>query len=80
MNSLGEFAIKVALLNIVLALLPMSPFAGMSYLLSNIPYLDYLNWFLPISEMSVIFESWLVVLAVYYSILYLLNYTGVIKS
>ena len=66
MNSLGEFAIKVALLNIVLALLPMSPFAGMSYLLSNIPYLDYLNWFLPISEMLVIFESWLVVLAVYY--------------
>ena len=80
MNSLGEFAIKVALLNIVLALLPMSPFAGMSYLLDNIPFLDFLNWFLPISEMSVIFESWLVVVAVYYSILYLLNYTGVIKS
>lgn len=80
MNSLGEFAIKVALLNIVLALLPVSPFAGMSYLLESIPYLNYLNWLLPISEMSVIFESWLLVLAVYYSILYLLNYTGVIKS
>lgn len=80
MKTLGEFGIKVLLLSVVLSLLPSSPFVGFNNLVEGLPYLAYLNWFVPISEMMVVFESWLVVVAVYYGILYLLNYVGVIKS
>lgn len=75
-----EFGLKVLLLTVVVSLLPSSPFVGFSNLVSNIPYLSYLNWFLPISEMIVILESWLLIVSVYYTIIFLLNYVGVIKS
>lgn len=80
MSTFTDIGVKVLVLTIVLALLPSSPFVGFSALVQDIPFLSWLNWFLPISEMLVIFESLLVVIVVYYGILYLLNYVGVLKS
>lgn len=80
MSGLGEFGIKVLLLSVVLSLLPSSPFVGFNSLVASLPYLSYLNWFIPVSEMMVVFEAWLAVVAVYYGFLYLLNYVGVLKS
>lgn len=80
MSGMGEFGIKVLLLSVVISLLPSSPFVGFANLMASIPYLSYLNWFLPISEMTVVFESWLAVVSVYYGFLYLMNYVGVLKS
>ena len=80
MNALGEFGIKVLLLSVVLAMLPASPFVGFANLMASVPFLSYLNWFLPISEMVAVFEAWLAVVAVYYGSLYLMNYVGVLKS
>ena len=80
MNVVNDFSVKLLILSFVLALLPASPFRGFAYLVESIPFLDYLNWFLPIPEMIVILESWLVIVSVYYGILYLLNYVGVLKS
>lgn len=80
MSTFTDIGVKVLVLSIVLALLPSSPFIGFSYLVENIPFLSWLNWFLPISEMLVIFESLLIVIVAYYGILYLLNYVGVLKS
>lgn len=80
LQSVSDFATKVLLISVVLALLPESPFVGFSSLVSNIPFLSWVNWFLPISEMLVLFESLLVAVAIYYGILYLLNYVGVLKS
>lgn len=79
-QTVSEFATKVLLLSLVLSLLPVSPFVGFSSLVGSIPYLSWLNWFLPISEMLVLFESLLAAVVVYYGILYILNYVGVIKS
>lgn len=80
LSKVSDLAIKIVVISLVLSLLPMSPFVGFEYLLDEIPYLNFVNWFLPISEMLVILESWLVVVVVYYGILYLLNYTGLVKS
>lgn len=80
MTNVSEFGVKVLLLTLVVSLLPSSPFNNFSYLVSNLPYLSYLNWFLPISETLVVFEAWLVVVSIYYSILFILNYVGIIKS
>ena len=80
MQNVSDFGVKVILLTIVLSLLPSSPFVGFNSIISGLPFLSYLNWFLPIPEMLVIFESWLVVVAIYYSILFILNYVGILKS
>lgn len=76
----SEFAIKVVILSVVVSLLPASPFVGFSTLINQVPFISYLNWFLPIPEMITIMESWLAVVAVYYTILFGLNYVGILKS
>lgn len=50
----------------VLALLPTSPFTSFLDSMETIPYLGWLNWFLPISEMIVIGEAWLVAIGTFY--------------
>lgn len=80
MSNVSEFGIKVLLLSLVVTILPSSPFNNFASLVSNIPYLSYLNWFLPISEILVVIESWLVIVSAYYGVLFILNYVGVIKS
>lgn len=80
MQLINDFAVKLLILSFVLALLPASPFVGFGTLVQQIPFISWLNWFLPISEMLVLFESLLVVVGVFYGILYLLNYVGVLKS
>lgn len=76
----SDFAVKLLILTAVLSLLPSSPFVGFNYLISQVPYLNYLNWFLPIPEMIVILETWLSVVAIYYGLLFVLNYVGILKS
>lgn len=80
MTKVSDLAIKVLVITFVLSLLPASPFVGFNNLTEQIPFLNFVNWILPISEMLVIIESWLVVVVVYYGILYLINYTGIVKS
>ena len=80
MQNVSDFGVKVLILTIVLTLLPASPLSGFSYLVQNIPFLSFVNWFLPISEMIVILESWLLVVGIYYSIIFLVNYAGIVKQ
>lgn len=76
----SDFGVKILILTAVISLLPSSPFAGFTYLLTQVPYLRYLNWFVPIPEIIVIMESWLAIVAIYYTILFALNYVGILKS
>lgn len=47
--------------------LPGSPFRYFIDLVENVPYLQYLNWFLPIAEMITVLEAWVTVVALYYA-------------
>ena len=76
----SDFGVKVLLLFIVISLLPSSPFTGFTYLISQLPFLGYLNWFIPIPEIIVIMEAWLAIVAIYYGILFALNYVGILKQ
>lgn len=80
MSTFSDLAVKIGLLAFVLAILPASPFVGFQSLVASIPFISWLNWFLPISEMLVIFESLLSAVVVYYAALYVLNYVGILKS
>lgn len=80
MNVVNDLALKVILLSVVLALLPQSPFNMFNSLMADIPYLGFLNWFIPINEILVITESVLAVITIYYTFLYLANFVGIFKQ
>lgn len=50
----------------VCALLPTSPFVSYIDALERLPYLAYLNWFIPVSSFIVIGEAWLVSVGLFY--------------
>lgn len=77
---ISEFGVKVIILSTVLSLLPTSPFVGFNNLIAQIPYLNYLNWFIPIPEIIVVMETWLSIVTVYYTLLFIMNYVGILKS
>lgn len=53
------------------SVLPTSPFAEFIDEFKNIPYLGYLNWFVPIKGILVVLTAWLAAVAMFqlYSIL-----------
>ena len=50
----------------VLKLLPTSPFTEFINACSDIPYLGWLNWFIPVGQMIAIGEAWLVAIGLFY--------------
>lgn len=57
-----------------LALLPSSPFTAFTSAISSIPYLDILNWFIPVSEMIAVGEAWLVAITAFYVVSLILSW------
>lgn len=46
--------------------LPTSPFKDFLAAFADIPYLGWLNWFVPFRAMSKIFAAWLAVITLFY--------------
>lgn len=53
-------------LNLVLSVLPRSPFVKYIAAMEEIPFLQYLNWFIPIGTFILIGEAWLVAIGIFY--------------
>lgn len=51
----------------VLSLFPLSPFQPVIQELGSLPYLGYINWFVPIGDFIKIGTVWLTAIAVYYA-------------
>lgn len=54
-------------LQAVLSLFPLSPFREVIEELGSLPYLGYINWFVPIGDFVAIGTVWLAAIAVYYA-------------
>ena len=67
-----------ALGDVVLQLLPLSPFQPYIQQLAGLPYLGYLNWFFPIGDAITITAAWLTVIGTWYSWQVLLRWLKVI--
>ena len=80
MEQLYSLGLKFLILSLVLAMLPQSPFQAFTQYFAQIPFLGFINFFLPIGEMLAVLEVWLIAVAVIYSILYILNHVGALKS
>lgn len=50
----------------VLKLLPTSPFTSFIEACGNLPYLGWLNWFIPVGQMIAIGEAWLIAIGLFY--------------
>lgn len=59
-------AIFLALLALVMSFLPASPFQTVTNAIMEIPYLQYLNWFFPVTECIAVLEVWLSAIVIYY--------------
>lgn len=54
-------------LQAVLSLFPLSPFQEVIQELGSLPYLGYINWFVPIGDFVKIGTVWLTAIAAYYA-------------
>lgn len=54
-------------LQAVLSLFPLSPFREVIQELGSLPYLGYINWFVPIGDFVKIGTVWLTAIAAYYA-------------
>ncbi|MCM1104709.1 MAG: hypothetical protein NC409_11475 [Clostridium sp.] len=62
----------------LLTFLPHSPFAAVLDSMESLPYLNYLNWFIPVSTFIAIGELWLVAIGVYYASMIILRWFKVV--
>lgn len=46
--------------------LPLSPFRQFLNSFADIPFLGYLNWFIPVRDILIVFSAWLSAVALYY--------------
>lgn len=53
-------------LDALLSLFPTSPFVDFIADLSQLPFLGYLNWFVPVGEMLVVGVAWITAIGLYY--------------
>jgi hypothetical protein len=51
---------------LLLSVLPTSPFDKYLTAFSSLPYLSWLNWFIPIRDCIKVGEAWLTAIAVFY--------------
>ncbi len=54
-------------LQTVLSLFPLSPFREVIQELGSLPYLGYINWFVPVGDFVKIGTVWLAAIAAYYA-------------
>ena len=54
-------------LQAVLSLFPLSPFREVIQELGSLPYLGYINWFVPVGDFVKIGTVWLTAIAAYYA-------------
>lgn len=52
--------------SIILNVLPSSPVQRYLAAFDNMPYLKYLNWFIPVGSILVVCETWLVCIGLFY--------------
>lgn len=50
----------------LMSVLPQSPFSGYIASFGDLPYLSWLNWFVPIGECITLLEAWLIAIALFY--------------
>lgn len=75
MNELWE-----AFGDVITNILPRSPFRGFIDSIGQLPFLGWLNWFVPVQDLIEIFAAWLAAVAVFYLYQIVLRWVKVIQG
>ncbi|MCI8607400.1 MAG: hypothetical protein HFG72_11530 [Hungatella sp.] len=67
------------LLILALSILPDSPFRGFLDDLAELPFLGYLNWFIPISDFLKLLTVWCAAVAIFYLASVMLRFAKAIQ-
>lgn len=54
------------LLDTIVNLLPRSPFAAFIDQFAGLPFLGYLNWFIPVRQILIVMAAWLAAVSIFY--------------
>lgn len=79
-EAVTDFGFKMFVLSVVLTLLPSSPFNAYLNLFNDIPFLNYLNWFIPFAEIIALMEVWLSCIVLYYGYMVVMRYVNGVKG
>lgn len=50
----------------LVSVLPHSPFSEFIDVMNNLPFLNYLNWFIPVTSILKVFVCWLSAISLFY--------------
>lgn len=67
-----------SILAAIISLLPRSPFIKIMEYIGEIPYLSYINWFIPFDLIITITEVWLLSVALFYVYMIVLRWVKAI--
>lgn len=79
-NTITDWGFKLLILTVLFGLLPQSPFATYISLVDNIPYLAYINWFIPVDGIFLVMQTWLQVVLIYCGYVVAMRYSGLVKG
>ena len=81
-SALSSPIVKIVLTTTVwvllLILLPTTPFQQFIVGIGNLPYLKWLNWFMPIGRCLTVMSIWWTAIIAYYAISWILRQIGMI--
>lgn len=78
--AITDWGVKLLLLTVCIALLPQSPFSAYVSLSNEIPFLSYLNWFVPIDGCIAVLQVWLQCVLIYCGYVIAHRYVGLVKN
>lgn len=75
-----KIVLTIAMFTLLLAILPDTPFMQFLIQLNELPYLNYLNWFVPVGRCLTVMTAWWTCVVVYYGISWILRQLGFVGS
>lgn len=79
-NTITDWGFKLLIISVLLALLPQSPFNAYISLVDSIPYLSYINWFIPVDGIFLVMQTWLQIVLIYCGYIISMRFTGLVKG
>lgn len=77
-DTIVKILLTLAIASILIAILPVSPFKAVIESLGELPYISYLNWFVPVGRIITTLGAWAVCLGFYYGIAWIFRQLDII--
>lgn len=65
---------------VIITLLPSSPVMPFLREVGELPYLNYINWIIPIGKCATVMTAWWTAVVIYYGISWILRQLGIVGS